>query len=199
MAFGCAPDGGGCHSQGISVHRIDALTGNLEFRELRERNVDLMLARVAESMKDGDLDVEILFDEPLHVVTSANSTWARRRKPALADLIGARWVLQPPGHPIRGQIDKAFRAQGLEPPGASVASFSVHLRNHLVSTGKYLTVMPASVQRFNARAWGLKALPIDLGIRLPTCIVTLRNRTLSPAVEVFIQHARSVVRSMLNN
>jgi molybdate transport repressor ModE-like protein len=184
---------------GIAVRYVDALTGNLEFRALRDRNVDFMLARVAEPLKDEDLDAEFLFDEPLRVVASAGSIWARRRKLALADLIGERWILQPPGNPFRVRIDRAFHAQGLEPPRETVGSFSVHLRNHLVSTGQYLTVMPASVQHFSARAWGLKALPIDLGIEMPTCIVTLRNRTLSPAVEVFIQHARAVGRSMSGN
>jgi DNA-binding transcriptional LysR family regulator len=189
----------GRSNPGIAVRHIDALTGNMEFRELRDRNVDFMLARVADSVKDDDLNVEHLFDEPLHVIASAGSVWARRRKLALADLIGERWILQPPGHLIRVRIDEAFQAQGLEPPRDTVGSFSVHLRNHLVATGQYLTVMPASVQRFNARAWGLKALRVDLGINLPTCIVTLRNRTLSPAVEVFIQHARLVARSMSDN
>jgi DNA-binding transcriptional LysR family regulator len=62
-----------------------------------------------------------------------DSTWARRRKLALTDLIGVRWILQPRGHVIRDQIDKAFRAHGLEPPRESITSYSVHLRNHLVS------------------------------------------------------------------
>jgi hypothetical protein len=39
-----------------------------------------------------------------------------RRKLTLADLIGERWILQPPGHPIQGRIDKAFHTQGREPP-----------------------------------------------------------------------------------
>lgn len=181
---------------GIAVHHVHALAGNLEFRELRNRNVDFMLAKMAEPVTDEALDISHLFDETLHVVAGAGSAWTRRRKPALADLAGERWILQPPGSPFRVRIDAAFRAHGLEPPREAIGSFSVHLRNHLVSTGGYLTVMPASVHRFNAAPWGLKALPIDLGITVPTCVVTLRNRTLSPAVEVFLEHARAVARSM---
>jgi hypothetical protein len=56
--------------------------------------------------------------------------------------------------------------------------------------------MPASTLRFNAKAWALKALPIDLGLRIPIGIVTLSNRTLSPIVEVFIGHARAVAKTM---
>jgi DNA-binding transcriptional LysR family regulator len=184
---------------GISVRHVNALAGNLEFRELRDRNVDFMLANVTEPVKDEDLEIEVLCDGPLQVFAGAGSVWSRRRNLALADLIDERWILQPSGHPFRVRIDRAFRAQGLEPPRETVGSFSVHLRNHLVSAGQYLTVMAASVHRVNARAWGLKALPIDLGIKVATCVVTLRNRTLSPAVEVFIRHARSVAKSMCDD
>jgi DNA-binding transcriptional LysR family regulator len=181
---------------GITVRHVDALTGNLEFQELKARHVDLMLARVTEPGVDADFDIEVLFDEPFHVVASVDSTWAHRRKLSLANLATERWILQPPGNLLRARIDKAFRAQGIEPPREGVASFSVHLRNHLVSTGQYLTVMPASTLRFNAKAWALKALPIDLGLRIPIGIVKLSNRTLSPIVEVFIEHARAVAKTM---
>jgi DNA-binding transcriptional LysR family regulator len=57
--------------------------------------------------------------------------------------------------------------------------------------------MPSSALRLNAKRWGLKALPIDLGVQLPAeGILTLKNRTLSPAVRVFIEHAREVAKSM---
>jgi DNA-binding transcriptional LysR family regulator len=42
-----------------------------EFRELRERKVDLVLARTAKSFADDDLDVEVLFADPHRVVVGA--------------------------------------------------------------------------------------------------------------------------------
>jgi hypothetical protein len=44
---------------------------------------------------------------------------------------------------------------------------------------------------------GLKALPIELpGSNLPVAIVTLKDRTLTPAVELFLERLRTHVRSL---
>ena len=181
---------------GIRIQHVDALAGNAEFRELKARNVDLMFARLTGQIDAADFDVEILFHESFHVVAGAESVWAKRRKIDLASLMAEPWILQTPGNPIRAQIDKAFRKHGLESPRECVGSVSVHLRTHLIATGKYLTVMPASALKFNANTWALTPLPIDLGILVPTGIVTLKNRTLSPIVSVFIENARAVARAM---
>jgi hypothetical protein len=79
----------------------------------------------------------------------------------------------------------------------SVVSLSMNLRNHLLATGRFLKVLSASVLRFNAKAWSLRALPIDLRVQHRcVAIITLRGRTLSPVVELFIDHARAVAKSL---
>jgi hypothetical protein len=53
------------------------------------------------------------------------------------------------------------------------------------------------VVQFAAKRWAIKALPIDLGVQAPPVgIVTLRNRTLSPVVQLFIECAREVAKSI---
>ncbi len=48
-----------------------------------------------------------------------------------------------------------------------------------------------------ARLTSMKVLPVDLPVRpFPVAIVTLKNRTLSPVVERFIECAREVAKSM---
>jgi len=43
----------------------------------------------------------------------------------------------------------------------------------------------------------VKALPIDLGIQTrPVALFTLKNRTLSPVVELFMKCVRTAVKSM---
>jgi DNA-binding transcriptional LysR family regulator len=50
---------------------------------------------------------------------------------------------------------------------------------------------------FNAKRFLLKALPIDLPARpWPIAIVTLKNRTLSPVVQLFIDHVRAFTSTM---
>ena len=76
-------------------------------------------------------------------------------------------------------------------------SSSIVLRNHLLATGRFLTVLPQSMLRYNAHHWSFKALPIDLGVK-PRCvaILTLKNRTSSPVVELFAESVRAIARTV---
>jgi hypothetical protein len=50
---------------------------------------------------------------------------------------------------------------------------------------------------FSAKRLGLKILPVDLPFKAwPVGIVTLKNRTLSPAAQLFIECAREVARPL---
>ena len=143
-----------------------------------------------------DLGVEILFDDPHRVVAGARSPWARRRKVALAELVNEQWLFAS-NHVIRELITEAFKMHGLEIPRERVNASSILLRNHLLATGRFLTVLPDSVMRYNAKQWALKALPLDLGVKLRSvAIITLKNRTVSPVVELFAEHVRAVAKTM---
>jgi len=131
------------------------------------------------------------------VVAGARSRWAGRRKLALAELANEPWILDPPSGAAIPLIINAFRAHGLELPRRNVASFSLHVRTYLLATGRFLAIMQDSTLRFSAKRWSIKVLPIDLGIPPQrVAIFTLKNRTLSPAVKLFIECARQVVRPL---
>lgn len=180
----------------IAVHVVQANTATLEFRELRERIVDLALARKPAGFAADDLDIEVLFDDPHFVVAGARSRWASRRKVRLADLVDEPWMF-PPNQIPRALIVEAFKAQGLKVPREAVSASSILLRNKLLATGRFLTVLPDSILRYNAKEWSLKALPIDLGVKSrPVAIVTLKNRTLSPVVQLFVENLRAVAKAM---
>jgi DNA-binding transcriptional LysR family regulator len=58
-------------------------------------------------------------------------------------------------------------------------------------------VLPDSVLRYNAKQWSLKALPVDLGVKpRAVAIVTLKNRTVSPVVQLFFEQVRAVAKTM---
>jgi len=78
----------------IVLHVVQANTVTLEFRELRDRSVDLMLGRISRPF-DPDLNIDVLYEEEMFVVVGAESEWARRRKITLADLADAPWVNAP--------------------------------------------------------------------------------------------------------
>lgn len=180
----------------IVVRVVQANAETMEVPELRERRVDLALARIPRSFVEDDLDVEILFDDPHRVVVGARSPWARRRKITLAALVNEPWIFAS-SQIIRELIAEVFKAHGLNVPQERVSASSILLRNHLLATGRFLTVLPDSVLRYNAKQWALKALPVDLGVKpRSVAIVTLKYRTVSPVVQLFVEHVRAVAKTM---
>jgi len=89
-----------------------------------------------------------------------------------------------------------LRALGITLPQPVVQTYSMHVRNRLLSTGRFLGLMWASALAFNQDGWSFKALPVRLDIPTrPVAIITLKNRTLSPAVELFVKQALETARS----
>ena len=94
-------------------------------RDLRERSVDLILSRMAQSSEE-DLDNEILFYDRTLVVAGLNNPWPRRRKIKLSELIDQPWNLPPPNTVIGMLIEEAFRAKGLHVPRRNVMTRALH-------------------------------------------------------------------------
>jgi DNA-binding transcriptional LysR family regulator len=179
----------------IVVHVLEANTADMEFKELRERKVDLMIGRMAGPIRDDELTVDVLFEEPIVAVVGGSHPLARRRTIKLEELNGERWVLAPPNTAVRDLVGDTFRAKGFSAPSPSLTTYSMLLRLQMLASGNYITAFPRSLVDYNAEKWSLKILPIDLGKALPVAIVALKHRTLSPAVKLFIEHARAASKA----
>jgi DNA-binding transcriptional LysR family regulator len=184
----------------IVVKATQVVVAPIEFRELRERSVDLLLGRIPTPLSEEDLHAEVLFDDRIHIVVGLQSRWARRRKIALAELIGEPWALPAPDSLPGSMIATAFSACGLNMPRATVVTSSIHLLGAgLPATGRFLTVLPASVLRFGAKRLALKILPIELPLApQPVGIIWLKNRMMNPVAQLFIDCARGLARHMAN-
>ena len=182
----------------IVCHMLQSpTTATLEYRELRDRRVDLMLARIKEPFSDEELHADHLFLEQLHVVAGKQSKWAGRRTIELADLIDEPWLLPLPDTLPRSLVEEAFQARGLPLPRASVVSLSFNLSNSLLQTGRYLAVIPGSVLRYGALRSAVKVLAVEFPIQpRPIAVITLKHRTLSPVTQLFIECAREVARPL---
>jgi DNA-binding transcriptional LysR family regulator len=179
----------------IAVRVVEMDTETPDYRELHERQADLAIYRVSSPHKDDEVAVEILFDDPHFIVAGANSRWARRRGIKLADLVGEPWIL-PPSLAVQTVLEKAFASVGLKPPVPVVSASSILLRHKLVATGRYLSVLATSLLKTNAKDWKIKALPIALSRPPPVAVFTLKNRTVSPVAQLFIEQLRAVAKSM---
>jgi len=182
---------------GVVLHVDEVPPPSKEQPVLRSRQYDFILSRLMEPLSDDplgdDLNVEFLFDDPLVVATGTQSRWTRRRKIDLEELIGERWILTPADSWNHLRMAEAFRARGLEMPKISLLTRSVLLRARLLADGGLVTAVAKSI----ADQYAMSVLPVDLPVRSwPVVVITLKNRTLSPVAERFLEHLRDLTRSM---
>ena len=182
----------------LNFDEVTPASTNRDFQDLRDRKYDLVLGRGG-SLQSGeqssnDLNIDVLFDDQLVIASGARSKWAARRsKIGLAELFDEPWIMQGPQTWNYRALTEACQASGLAMPGASLVTLSVSVITHFLAHGQFITAMPRSVAHF----FSLKVLPVDLPVRpWPVYIATLKNRTLSPVVERFIEAARDFTRPM---
>jgi DNA-binding transcriptional LysR family regulator len=178
------------------------LTNNTrEFSGLRERKYDCFLQRLPRSVFQkstiDDLNLELLLDETAVCGAGADSKWARRRKIDLVELINEPWIFGAAETWNGAMVEEIFRGQALSVPKPQIITVSIPTRARLLAAGPYLSIFLGSVvQRLVADHYAVRALPIDLPeSSFSTRIVTVKNRTLSPAVERFLVCVREVAAS----
>jgi DNA-binding transcriptional LysR family regulator len=137
----------------------------------------------------------VLFEEPLVVVAGKDNPWVRRRKIDLADLVNEPWTWYAPRGGLHSLVVEAFRASGVEPPRATVYTDAINVRIRLAVDRDFLTFVPASILKYPTKHPSIRKLPVQL----PTAyrqvgIYKLKNRTLSPLAQLFIEIARTVAR-----
>ena len=182
------------------VHQDDVTFLAGQFSGLRERKYDLTLSRLLRPLthEEDDLNAEVLFNDRMVLTAGMHTRWARRRKVNLAELIDEPWLLTAPDTWNYQRVMEAFQARELPMPKASVVTLSPPLRAHLVANGPYISpFITSSLRLLDTDRYPIKVLPVDLPDRTAMiAIVTLKNRTLSPVVERFIEHIRDFTKLM---
>lgn len=167
-------------------------------RGLHDRKHDLVLARLSNPLADprsmDGVNVDYLFDDPLVITAGKRNRLAARRKVDFTELVNEPWILPAPHSWQYRVLAEAFHARGLDVPKSSVVAYSVHIIGDFLARSPFVTALPRSWVQHNS----FKALPVEL----PTppwqvAILTLKNRTLSPVVERFIECAREVTKSLV--
>ena len=140
-------------------------------RELDARHIDFVVSRMY-SPPSEEHSVEVLFEDPLVVVTGPNNAIARRRKIEVAELLDEPWTLQPNENSFGAFAIDAFRAAGVAPPTITVATASSNLRGEMLATGRYLSMVPRYWVLLPRRNPALKILPVDFpNTRLDVAII----------------------------
>ena len=183
----------------VRLEVIQTSTHLMGFAALHERRADVVitLPRRFESDIGEHLQAETLFEDRICLAVTARSPLARRRRVRLADLAATGLIAPASDTPGGAAVTEALRAAGLPATRVRITTFSIHLRAILAMTSGFAAVLPASVLHFNPVVYGLRELPLDVQMpRLPVLLATLKDRTLSPPVERFIECAREIARDM---
>jgi len=180
----------------ISFYVVEGALVTLQ-RELRERNVELLVARALPPVVDEDLELEVLFNERQVVVAGSGSKWARRRQIKIAELLNEPWILPPPGSIPASIVSDAFHAADLKVPRATVSTLSLQVSMTLLAAGRFVTLLPESMVRHMAKYMPVAALRVDLPSPLrPVATVRMKGRTLSPAAELFVTSLREGIKPL---
>jgi len=170
--------------------------GGTLYKNLLDKSIEVAICRMMGPLPE-ELAAEVVFHDSLVVLSSAKNPLTRRRKLTLAELMDEPWALPPAESFFSSLIDDVFRANGHQPPRSTVATLSEYMRNDLLATGRFLTVLPGFMLKTRGRHSQLKALPVALpNARMPIGIITLKNRTLTPLAQVFIEAIRVTAKSM---
>ena len=105
------------------------------------------------------------------------------------------WCVAPTA--VGSLIADAFRASGLEMPRIALTTTTAHLLFQLLESGRFVGHFGDRLLQFYAKRFALKKLPIELPIQpFSVAIVTLKNRTISPVAQLFIDSAHEVARPL---
>lgn len=167
----------------------------MQRRELPERDIDLFIGRLPSEDSRDDIATEVLAEEQAFVVAAVQHPLTRRRKIGMDEMVDERWAF-PPSDSFAGElIAHIFRASGLEVPATSVRAHSIQLQAALVATGRFLAILPGTLLQFSGERMGLAVLRVDMPVQpWLVGIATLKNRTLNPAAQLFVECAREVAR-----
>jgi DNA-binding transcriptional LysR family regulator len=164
------------------------------YRALMDRQVDLAVLHIIEPIPEEHFNSEVLLWDPHVVVAGRQNPLVRRRRVNLGDLVNERWTLPIAGAPYHAVVFEAFRANGLQVPRTAVAS-TLPVRSALLTTGRYLSMVPRVVLQFPTPNQGLRALKIDLPTTAkPLALITLKNRTLNPVAQLFSDWAHEAAK-----
>ena len=132
-----------------------------------------------------------LYEEALRVVVGAQHPLARRRKLALAELMGLDWIVPTPDSMAWPSVRAFFGATGL--PARRIESVSILTNLALLASGPMVALMPqAAAERF-AHLGQVAVLPIrGLGAFGAVGYTVRADRAPSAATERFLAALRAV-------
>src|SRR5690606_29693969 len=106
----------------------------------------------------------------------------------LEDMLEYGWIVQPVGSPMRTVVDQEFLFHKLDQPRGLIETGSMLTSMNLVRNSELISVVPATVARYNAEHGLLTILPFKFQQKLEEYgSIVRRDRALSVAARQFLE------------
>ncbi len=172
-------------------------TDDLLIPALQAGKLDFIVGRIPDWRQRSDLQQEVLLTDKACIVVRPGHPLAGRKDLNLKDLLKWDWILPPPETTLRGQVDRAYRENHLDPPVPVVESISLLMNRSLLLHTNYLNVWSWQVASEDAAAGRIVILPVTLpSASSPVGITSRLNARLSPAAEMLVQTLKTVAVEM---
>ena len=143
----------------VNVGLQEALPDDL-WSSLQRGAVDLCVSTpFPAASADAPVGVPLL-REPTRVVAGAAHPLSRRKRVALADLTGLRWVLPTGALGWQQRFEEEFRVAGLEPPSRIFATNSYLALRQVLTQTDSVALLPLDYVTQDLRARALRVLPV---------------------------------------
>ena len=185
---------------GINVSIREAKTTML-IGELRARNLDIVLGRLAPSVdREGDLEYKSLFDEKLVLVAARDHPIVKGKTLSLSKALQETWVLPLRDSMLFRVIAETLSKNGLSLPAARVEVESPRVMLELVATTRMIALAPSS-----HLIGAVVRHPVSVISRMDTIeygpigYTMLRTKTPTPAVRAFISILHTEIPTILGH
>ena len=134
------------------------------------------------------------FALPMAVICASDHPLARARRPTWKALAQWPWILPAQGTALRDDTEELFKLQGIKPREAGIESASLFTNSVLLRDLGALSIAPAELARRLAGEGLFRMLPLKVPpVFGPNCVLTLKGRELSAALQSFLTALRRVV------
>ncbi len=180
----------------LSVSVIEATNDRL-IPLLRGGELDFLVGRLSRARDLEGLAQEALFHDIACVVAGPDHPLRSAPTLTLGDLLDERWILPTSGSTLRGPVEAAFLAEGLEPPRHAVESVALLTNSLLIRDHGYIAFYPWPIAQREAALGQISILPIALDATDAMIgVTTRRGARLSPAAQDAIACIRAVAKAI---
>ncbi len=157
-----------------------------QLQDLRAGNIDLLVGRVFSERAADYLQEEVLYEDPLVIVTSSKNPLARRDNLSWKDINGLPWITSLEDSPTHQRLIALLNKHGLDKPTDVIESVSRTVNIPLLMEPPRLGLLSLSAARQLMSEGVLQILPLNMGhLPSPVGMIWNKNQPLSQAALTF--------------